>query len=51
LPHFFAVAHIVHQIKRIPFATNKSHDVTSHAPFICSVFDFHYSVNRLVSNS
>jgi hypothetical protein len=29
LQYFFAAAHIVHQVERIPFAANKSHDLTS----------------------
>jgi hypothetical protein len=29
LAHFSAAAHVVHQVKRIPFATDESHDSTS----------------------
>jgi hypothetical protein len=29
LAHFSAPAHIVHQVQRISFAADKSHDVTS----------------------
>jgi hypothetical protein len=29
LAHFSAAAHVMHQVKRIPFAADESHDVTS----------------------
>jgi hypothetical protein len=29
LAHFTAAAHVVHQVKRISFAADESHDVTS----------------------
>ncbi len=29
LPHFSAAAHVMHQVKRIPFAADKSHGITS----------------------
>jgi hypothetical protein len=29
LAYFFTAAHIVHQVERIPFAADKSHDLTS----------------------
>jgi hypothetical protein len=31
LEHFTAAAHIVHQVERIPFAADKSHDFTSNS--------------------
>jgi hypothetical protein len=43
LLHFSAAAHVVHQIIRIAFATNESHDFTSTRAFLCSVFGFHYT--------
>ncbi len=42
LAHLSAAAHIVHQVERIPFAADKSHDVTSDLP--CSVILFHYTL-------
>jgi hypothetical protein len=29
LAHFSATAHVVHQVKRVSFAADESHDVTS----------------------
>jgi hypothetical protein len=29
LPHFSAATHVVHQVKRISFAADKSHGITS----------------------
>ena len=46
LLHFSAVAHVVHQVKGVPFSANESHD---HHPVAlasnCSVIRFHYTVN------
>jgi hypothetical protein len=42
----------VHQVKGISFAADKSHDRNLTPELsICSVFYFHYSVNRPISNS
>jgi hypothetical protein len=34
LPHFSAAAHVVHQVKRISFAADKSHDGTSNFRYL-----------------
>src|SRR6266481_3988305 len=44
LPHFSAAAHAVHQVERISFAADKSHDVTSCFRNSCSVILFHYTL-------
>jgi hypothetical protein len=46
LQYFFAAAHIVHQVERIPFAANKSHRLPR-LVLDCScrsVTSFHYAL-------
>src|SRR5690348_7540151 len=46
LLHFAVVTHIVHEVERIPFSPNESHDSTSGLRNLPrSVFSFHYAVN------